>query len=619
MDTSQKILSDIVIWSKYAKYIPEIGRRETWEDICLRNMNMHINKYPQLTNEIRDVYKNYVFTKKVLPSMRSLQFSGAAIDISNVRMFNCCYNPIDHPFAFAEVMFALLSGVGVGISVRQKHISKLPIIKGPINKTRKFLIGDSIIGWADAIKVLIKAYTNGKSDPVFDFRDIRPKGAMLVTAGGKAPGPDPLRICLDHLRAILNNSIGRKLTSIECFDMVAHISDAVLAGGIRRSACITGFDPDDEDMLSAKTGTWWELNPQRGRSNNSVILDRRTTTKDQFMKIWNYTKMSGAGEPGFYWTSSEHGFTNPCSEIFLEPHQMCNLTEINASDILTQEEFNNRARVGAFLGTLQAGYTDFHYLRPQWKETTERDALVGAGITGVANINFTSLDGDEAAKIAIEENKRVANKIGVNPAARVTTIKPSGSSSCVMGTSSGIHAWHDEYYIRRVRVGKNEALYGYLKEHLPDLVEDCVFKPHLEAVVSIPQKAPDGAILRSESPFNLLERVKQFNQHWVGSGHISGDNHNNVSCTISIKDDEWDSVGEWMWNNRDYYNGISVLPFDGHTYKQAPFESCSKEQYEAMLPLLKSIDLSMIKEIEDNTSHSMEAACSGGNCEIFNV
>lgn len=616
MDQSQKILSDIVIFNKYAKFDPIKGRRETWEEICDRNMSMHIRKYPILKDEILFAYNNYVIPKKVLPSMRSMQFAGAPIELSNVRIFNCAYNPIDHPFAFAETMFLLLSGCGVGYSVRKKHIEKLPIIKGPINRYRRFLISDNIEGWADAVKVLVKAYTNGKSDPIFDFRDIRPKGALLVTAGGKAPGPDPLRICIEHLRSILNNAIGRQLTSLECHLICCHISDAVLSGGIRRSACIVGFDIDDEEMLACKTGNWWELHPELGRANNSVVLHRETTTKEDFLSIWKRTELSGAGEPGFYWTNSEDGLTNPCVETFLEPHQFCNLTEINASDITTQEDFNNRAKIGAFLGTLQAGYTDFHYLRQQWKETTEKDALLGVGITGIANEHFLALDDDEAGRLVVEENKRVAAIIGINPAARTNVVKPSGTSSCVVGSSSGIHAWHNDYYIRRIRVGKNEALYKYLLKTNPSLLEDCVFKPHIEAIISIPQKAPEGAVLRTESVFDLLARVKHFNQNWIYRGHISGDNTHNTSCTISVKDDEWDSVGEWMWENRKYYTGIAVLPYDGHTYKQAPFENITKEQYEEMVKNIHSIDLTQVEEHEDNTDLSGEAACAGNSCEI---
>ena len=469
MDISQQILSDICIWSKYAKFIPELSRREDWDEIIDRNVSMHIKKYPLLSKRIQEVYNQYVRPKKVLPSMRSLQFAGAPIEISNVRIFNCfsrdtafitnrgtktfedfsdgdivtvltpsgawrtatvhsygeqplheitfargrtkttvratrnhrwllkdgsvttnlqigdvltgvtdisgnltnygvvrdeakmfsmhtsnnsmkwstvditespvatetvwclevedeqafvlshgiptgncAYLPVDHPFAFAETMFLLLSGTGVGYSVQKHHVEKLPAVVGPTEKHRRFLIGDSIEGWAESIKVLIKAYTQGKSNPDFDYRDIRPKGAKLVTAGGKAPGPDPLRICLEQLRAILNNAIGRKLTTLEVHDMLCHIADAVLSGGIRRAAMISLFDRDDMDMLSCKSGTWWEMNPQRGRANNSAVLPRGEVSKEQFMDIWGRVKDSGSGEPGFFWTSDVDLGTNPC-------------------------------------------------------------------------------------------------------------------------------------------------------------------------------------------------------------------------------------------------------------------------------------------------------------------
>ena len=310
MDISQKMLSDVVIFNKYSKFIPESNRRETWDELVERNMAMHIRKYPQLKAEIKENYK-YVFNRQVLPSMRSLQFGGPPIELSNNRMFNCAYSPCNHPAVFSETMFNLLGGSGVGFSVQSRHVEKLPTIQGPSEKQRRFLIDDSICGWADAVKVLIKAYTMGKSEPLFDFRDIRPKGARLITSGGKAPGPDPLRICLDKLRSVLNDAIGRKLKPIEVHDMVCHIADAVLSGGIRRAALISLFDHDDLDMLSAKSGDWWELNPQRGRANNSVVLHREHTTEEMFFKVWERVEASGAGEPGIFWTNNYDMGTNP--------------------------------------------------------------------------------------------------------------------------------------------------------------------------------------------------------------------------------------------------------------------------------------------------------------------
>lgn len=615
MDNSQKILSDVTIFNKYAKYIPEITRRETWDEIVDRNMAMHIRKYPQLKEEIKNAYR-FVYARQVLPSMRSLQFGGTPIELSNNRMFNCAYSPVNHPAVFSETMFNLLGGSGVGFSVQKRHTEALPPIVGTSNKQRRFLIGDSIEGWADAVKVLIKAYTLGKSDPVFDFRDIRPKGSRLITSGGKAPGPDPLRICLDKLRSVLNNAVGRQLKPIEVHDMICHIADAVLSGGIRRAALISLFDKDDMDMLSAKTGAWWELNPQRGRANNSVVLKRDEVSEEEWFEIWKKVEQSGSGEPGVFWTNDYDMGSNPCCEIALNPNQYCNLVETNVSDITTQEELNARVKAATLIGTLQAGYTDFHYLRNVWKETTEREALLGVSMTGIASGGVLNLNLVEAAELTKKENARVAAIIGINSSARITTVKPAGTTSLVLGSSSGIHAWHNDYYIRRMRVGKNEPLYTYMTEKFPALIEDCVYKPHIEAVMSFPQKAPEGAMLRTESYKDLLERVKRWNLEWIANGHNSGDNKHNVSCTISLKDDEWDECGQWMWDNRYDYTGISVLPYNGGTYVQAPFEDCSKEQFDELYQHLSAIDLTQVVEVDDNTEAKDNLACSGGSCEV---
>jgi len=292
------------------------------------------------------------------------------------------------------------------------------------------------------------------------------------------------------------------------------------------------------------------------------------------------------------------------------------LTETNVSDVETQQELEDRIRAGAFLGTLQAGYTDFHYLREVWRTTTEEDSLLGVGITGVGSGKVLTLDLTAAAKVAVEENERVAKLIGIKKAKRVTTLKPAGSTSCVLGTSSGVHAWYNDYYIRRMRVGKNEALYQYMLDNLPELVEDCQSKPHIEAVLSFPQKAPEGALLRTETALTTLERVKKLNQEWITPGHIEGDNMHNVSCTISVRDEEWETVGAWMWDNKDFYTGIAVLNYDGGSYTQAPFEDCSKEVYEKMMGYLKDIDLSKVVEEDDNTNLNDQAACGGGACEV---
>lgn len=937
-DLSREILSQITIYNKYSKYLESKNRRETWEELVNRNKNMHIKKYPKLKDKINMIYNNFVLTKKVLPSMRSMQFAGKPIEISPNRLYNCAFLPIDSIDAFSETMFLLLGGTGVGYSVQKHDIEKLPEIKHPNqNRTRRYLIADNIEGWADAVKVLFKSYT-GKisSNILFDYSDIRPKGAKLITSGGKAPGPQPLKECLIKIRGILDHKQeNEKLTTLEAHDIMCFIADAVLAGGIRRAAMIALFSLDDEEMLSAKTGNWWELNPQRGRANNSAVVLRHKITKDIFYNLWERTQASKAGEPGIYLTNDKTWGANPCFsydtpiltpygykpigelegdetefinyrgetvqgtvfksgrksiykiklsnkveiktttnhkfmlndgsekeaqyitkedrlmpyysinkevnkftelgfiqgggstgrlksdshlgleiyigekdldiaelfniketgrhyirgynellkelgfssnalperglpsgiwnwdynnlrfflqglysangsiitnhriafkgtcytlienlqkilkekfdinsyitinkekeiefsngnyickesydlnisklssiirfaaeigfvqrykqeslknlilnkgpkvlsskicevedvfdftlydnthwgvingviahncvEIALRPYQFCNLTEINGLDIKTQEELNNRVQAASFIGTLQAGYTDFHYLREIWKKTTEKDALIGVSFTGLANEDLLNLDFKEAANLVIQKNKEVAKEIGINQAKRTTCVKPAGTTSLVLGTSSGIHAWHSPYYIRRIRLLKTEPLYKYLKNVLPELVEDEYFRPHDTAVLSIPQKSPDHAIYRDESALDLLSRVANTYKTWVKSGHIDGQNTHNISATISVKDDEWDSVKEWMWQNRDSYNGITVLPYDGGNYKQAPFETCSKEKYEELYKLLTNIDLSKVDETEDLTNHTENLACSGNNCEI---
>jgi ribonucleotide reductase alpha subunit len=933
-DLSKEILSDIIIYMKYSRYIDELKRRESWEEICDRNIAMHISRFPQLKKEIIDIYTKFVKTKKVLPSMRSLQFGGKPIEINNSRIYNCTYMPAKDIKFFSELMFLLLGGSGCGYSVQKHHIEQIPIILAPI-KERKFVIEDSIAGWADAIKVLLKSYTQGTTKPIFDYAQIRAKGVKLITAGGLAPGPAPLRICLTELQNILDSVSGRKLKSIEVHQMACHIADAVLAGGIRRASLISFFDMNDIDMLTCKSGDWWELHPEYARCNNSAVLERGKVTYTEFKLLWERIKESGAGEPGIIWVNNKEILGNPCQtawakvltpegirefkdinigskiwskegwttvinkqptgikpvykfettssifygtedhrivskgkkikvkdaesiesirgnyntsyiidpqdiidglvigdgtkheasgnlillhigendkdyfnseisnyivkyrpgigdtcykiqttieskelpktferrvptryitnpdkligflrglysangsicgnritlkssskglvedvqlmlssigirsyyttnlptkvkfkngeylckqsydinitsdrekfknligfiqeyknakikiipiketinsdnynivnieflgneevfditvdnnshtywtqgcnvsnclEISLQPYGVCNLTEINSSTVESQEDLNERCKAAAFIGTLQASYTDFYYLREIWKKTAEEEALLGVSMTGLASNKLQSLNLQEAAQIAVETNKNLASILGINPAKRITTIKPAGTTSLVLGCSSGIHAYHAPYYLRRMRVGKNEPIYKYLKENLPNLIEDDYFRSHDTAVISIPQRSPENATLRDESALGLLERSKDLYMNWVIPGHIEGESTHNISITVSVKDNEWDIIGDWMWTNKNYYNGIAVLPYDGGTYKQAPFEECTKEVFEEMYSHLKQINLKDIIEETDNTTLNGELACSSGSCEII--
>jgi len=615
MDLGLDALSKLTVFSKYAKYIPELKRRETWDEIVDRYEQMMIKKYPKLESQIVET-ATFIRKKKVLPSMRALQFAGPAAEVNNSRIYNCCYLPIDSIHSFSETMFLLLGGTGVGYSVQKQHVAKLPAITKP-GKLRNYLIEDSIMGWADAVKVLMKAYLEEGFMPKFDFRAIRKKGARLVTAGGKAPGPEPLKICLAHVQAVLDRKQeGEQLSPLECHDILCHIANSVLAGGIRRSAMISLFSHDDEEMITCKYGNWWETNEQRGRANNSAVLLRGSVGKEEFDALWKRIEASGSGEPGIYWTNNLDWGTNPCCEIALRPYQFCNLCEVNVSDVVNQEDLNDRVTAAAFLGTLQAGFTDFHYLRPIWSKTTQKDALLGIGMTGIGSGEILKYSLEAAAHVAKLTNAVISEKIGINEAARVTCIKPSGTTSLVLGTASGIHAWHAPYYLRTMRFGKNEDVASYLMVNHPELVEDDVLRPHDTVCVRIPVKAPEGSIFRTESPLDTLERVKKFATQWIKAGHNTGENTHNVSATISIKPEEWPVVGEWMWTNKEYYNGLSVLPFWGGSYKQAPFEDIERTEYDTRLSSLKNVDLTKVTELDDTVEFGQIAACSGGACLI---
>lgn len=622
-EISRKILSDITVYSKYAKYLPDQKRREVWEESSDRNMRMHIKKFPTLKDEIIEAYE-FVKAKKVLPSMRSLQFGGKPVEIAPNRLYNCSYLPCDDIAVFSETMFLLLGGSGVGYSVQKHHVDCLPEVVGPKNRQRRHLIGDSIEGWSDAVKVLVESYFFNKSEPVFDFRDIRPKGTLLKTSGGRAPGPQPLKDCLHNIRKVFDSAkesrgVGTKLTTLEVHDVQCYIADAVLAGGIRRAALISLFTFDDDSMLTCKYGNWWELNPQRARANNSAVALRHRIREKAFKEFWEKVKASGSGEPGIYFSNDKDYGTNPCAEIALKACQFCNLTTVNVGDVKSQDDLNNRVRMAARIGTYQASYTNFHYLRDIWQNNCEKEPLLGVSMTGIASGKVLNLNLEEAAKIAVEENERIANLIGMKPAKRVTCIKPEGTASLVVGSSSGIHAWHNRYYIRRLRVNKEELMYKYLKRAIPDLVEDDVLKPETDSVISIPIKAPDGAITREEGALVLLERGKKFFNEWVVPGHRDGQNKHNVSITVSVRDDEWKTVGQWMWDNRKFYNGIAVLPYNGGSYTQAPFEDCDEDTYNIMLDKVRNIDLRKIVEDKDTTKQKEELACSGGVCSITHL
>ncbi len=616
MNPSNKLLSDLIAFRTYAKYIPHMERRETLEETINRNMIMHLDRFPNLSRDITKAF-TLVHELRIMPSMRAMQFSGGAILKNNARQYNCSYTPIDKVRKFGEILFLLLSGTGVGFSVQKRHIDQLPKVGVPAEEG-VFYVQDSILGWAQSVDLLMNAYFYNGVRPLFNFQNIRPKGSPLHTTGAKAPGPEPLKYMLEVLENTLKLSTGRKLKSLEVHDIICIISDCVLAGGIRRAALISLFDRDDRAMLKCKTGKWYEQHPYRARANNSAVLPRTEVTKEEFYSIFKMCQDSGAGEPGFSWTNDPDQGFNPCHEIALRPDQFCNLTTVNQTGIKNKKDFLNRVYSAALIGTLQAAYTDFPYLSPEWKRTTEQEALLGVSFTGIADAgNIITADWlEEGARLVLEVNEKYARKIGINVAARATAVKPEGSASCVLGSSSGIHDRKGKNYIRRFQINKDDALYHYLKFAIPGLVEDAKGVPNT-AVVSIPQESPEGAILESdETAMDLFERAIKYNKFWVNPGHRSGVNKHNVSCTVTAKPDEWDDLCEAMWKQRAHYSGISLFPHDNGSYEQAPFEICTKEKYEEMNKQVGDIDFKLVKEFENNTNLIETVACAGNACEI---
>lgn len=615
MNKSNKLLSDLVAFRTYAKHLKHLNRRESLEETINRNMTMHLDRFPKLSRDIIKAYKQ-VHDLKVMPSMRSLQFGGDAINKNNGRIYNCSFVHIKYERVFAEVLYLLLCGCGVGYSVQKRHIESLPSIRTP-KRENIHMIHDSIEGWADAVDALMKAYFNGGIRPIFNYNQISPKGTYLATTGSKAPGPEPLQRALNLVESKLKSVVGRKLSSLELHDIICILADCVLAGGIRRAALICLFDKNDSQMLSCKHGEWWNHAPYRARANNSAVLVRNETTKDEFMEVFNACINSNCGEPGFLWVDDPETGANPCVEIGLQSNQFCNLTSTNMTGIKDKKDFLNRVYSASLLGTLQASYTDFPYLGEKWKQVTESEALLGCSFTGIADAPAISAELlREGAQLVLDVNEKYSSILGINQAARATAIKPEGTASCVLGSASGIHARHSEYYLRRIRINKEESLAKYLKLVVPDLVEDDLFS-NRDIVVTIPQESPKGSITREqESAFTLLDRVLFYNENWVRPGHRSGLARHNVSCTINYKPEEVQELAERMWNTRDIYSGISLLPYDGGNYQQAPFQDCSKAEFDKVNELVKDIDLTKVLEMDDQTNLAEQLACSGSSCEI---
>ena len=679
-------LQDYIAISRYARYSPVLKRRETWSEAVGRVRDMHLEHYPdrslaevagrlvvggevspetvgllgglvagRLHAGIADAFAA-VNRKQVLPSMRSLQFGGEAILSKHTRIYNCAFTHIDRLEAFRETFYLLLCGCGVGFSVQRHHVAKLPPLAplAPDAPAELHEVVDTVEGWADALDVLLRAAVEGRTLR-FDYSSVRPAGAPLRTSGGKAPGPEPLMHAIEHVRVILQRAAGRHLRSIEAYDCIMWAAKAVLSGGIRRSATICLFSAQDEEMTAAKTGDWFAHHPQRAASNNSAVIVRREATRAQFDALFEAQKQFG--EPGFYFVEDTEYGANPCVEIGLNPRlvatpeviarlrelgetrpiaegevlsgvQFCNLTTISAAASETPEHFWQLCARAALIGTLQAGYTQFGYLSPVSRLITEREALLGVSICGILDRPEVLLDPvvlRTGAEVVRAVNAIVAAALGIQPAARTTCVKPEGTASLLLGTSSGLHPHHALRYFRRVQANSFDPIFRHFKTANPHRVEPSVYDPHGRTeVITFPVEGPTFGIYRSElSAVQHLEYIRRVQTHWVQAGrrheHHSPGLHHNVSCTVTVRPEEWDEVAETIWRYRDTFTGIALLTESGDKdYEQAPREAVqTAEDIQRWNTLThEEVDYTTLIEDEDITELKAVAACAGGTCEL---
>jgi ribonucleoside-triphosphate reductase len=632
---------NFIALSRYARWIQEENRRETWGETVDRYFNFmtaHLQKnYNYVPDEkILNDIKKEVYNRNVMPSMRAVMTAGAALDRDHVAGYNCSFVPVDSPRSFDETMYILMCGTGVGFSVEYKYVNKLPAIPESFEKsTTTIVVEDSKQGWAKAFRELLALLWSGQI-PSIDVSKLRPAGARLKTMGGRSSGPQPLINLFDFTIAKFKLAAGRNLKPIECHDIMCKIGEVVVVGGVRRSAMISLSNINDIEMAAAKSGNWWEKNSQRSLSNNSVAYSRKPEM-EQFIAEWKNLYDSKSGERGIYnvaaaqkqaarWGRRDpeiHYGTNPCSEIILRPYQFCNLSEVVIREEDTAKTVAEKVKLATILGTWQSTLTDFKYLRKVWKDNTEEERLLGVSLTGQFGNKFFSgkenlkkleetLDG--LREYARQMNKEEAEKIGINESAAITCVKPSGTVSQLVGVSSGMHPWHSQYYIRTVRGDKKDPLSTFLKEvGIP--VEDDFMKPDQTYVFSFPVKAPKGAILRSDlSAIDHLNTWLVYQRAWC---------EHKPSITVSVREEEWMAVGAWVWEHFDEVSGISFLPHSDHSYKQAPYQEVSKEEYENLVSRMPSsirwADLSFY-ETEDGTTGTQSLACtSDGNCELVDI
>ncbi len=614
--------------SRYARYIDDKGRREQWSETVWRFVDYIFSRTPAITanKELKDEIYDAIYNLKVMPSMRAMMTAGKSADRDNTCIYNCSYLPVDDPKSFDEAMFILLCGTGVGFSVESKYTSQLPDVPEKLFESEHVIaVHDSKEGWAKALRLLI-AHLYAGEIPKWDVSNVRPAGARLKTFGGRASGPGPLVDLFTFTVNTFKNAKGRRLNTLECHDMMCKIGEVVVVGGVRRSAMISLSDLDDERIRHAKAGPWWETAPHRALANNSAVYNE-TPPVGKFMEEWLSLYNSHSGERGIFnreaarKTVAKYGHrdpahefgTNPCSEIILRPYQFCNLTEVVVRHDDTLETLKNKVELATILGTIQATFTKFPYLRKVWQRNTEEERLLGVSLTGIYDNTAMCANNETLASTLsqLREHARLtneswANKLGIEKSAAITCVKPSGTVSQLVDSASGIHPRHSKYYIRRVRGDKKDPLSSFLvQQGVP--AEDCVYKPTQTTVFSFPQKAPAGLVRDDVSSISHLELWLAYQRQWC---------EHKPSVTISVHEKDWPSVGAWVWEHFDEISGVSFLPHDGGTYRQAPYEECTEAQYNELKAKMPKLDWSLFKEETDNVEGAQMLACVAGVCEI---
>ena len=631
------LYQNIIHKSRYARFLPKENRRETWEETVARlidylklrvSQSTNAEEHTLLTDTLELKVKPAILNLEVMPSMRLMMTAGTACDRDNIAAYNCSYLTISNKRAFSEALYILMNGTGVGFSCERQEVAKLPSIPETLIETEDhIMVADSKLGWAKAFKRLLSALYEGDI-PKIDYSHVRPAGTRLKTFGGRASGPEPLKRLFEFTVETFKQAAGRKLTSLEAHDMMCMVGEIVVVGGVRRSALISLSNLTDRRMRECKSGAWWNDASWRSLANNSVAYTEKPDA-EVFMEEWLSLVKSKSGERGIFnrvasqkqaakWgrRSKNHEYgTNPCSEIILRDKQFCNLTEVVVRTTDTAETLANKVTIASILGTIQSTLTSLQFLSEDWKKNTEEERLLGVSLTGIMDNKLTSQPTGEMLSslrdIARTTNEDWAQRLGIPASTSITAVKPSGTVSQLVDSASGIHARHNPYYIRRIRMDKKDPIYKYLRDRgVP--CEDEVFRPDSTAVFSFPMKAPTGAICRTDmTAMEQLELWLMYQRHWC---------EHKPSVTISVKDAEWVEVGAWVYKHFDEMSGVSFLPFSDHTYQQAPYEDLTEQQYVALYNttanLLGSISWDDFVELEDNTEGAQQLACVSGTCEI---